>query len=825
MKKLLPLFLLSVTVWSQTARYPSAIATTADLTDLADRAQTTLNAPLNSSATSFTVVSAAKFSANMILTIDSEQMKVCQVSGNTVSIGNTSCPNVDGRGFSGTAAASHSNGALVSNYFVAYQFKATREEIKAIETALGVNLANVSALFPNPVPVNKGGTGVTAAQGNGSKVQLSTGSTTTGDLVSYDSSGNTQDSGVPSAKQGNGSKIQLAGTNSGVSGAGLCNDAGGNATTSGCTPLLPAGSQNQYLRIQPNTGNSTTYQFASPTVNAADYNFPAQTPSGSLTAAVGAAVTLTPCPLGVSGTHTVAAGLPHLLYLSTVGTAEAVVITGGTCTGDGVASGTIQFTPANNHANGYTIKSNSSGIQEAIYTAGATGRVQLPCQTLDLWGNTATVAAIEVPDAWSTAVHGCGVRSTTLLKHGLTGDWFTYDWTSTVGASVEVGDFGMMTSSGTSATAGSDLKVRYRNYGTVSNILMGYAYDGLIAEGSGSNYKDLTIFHARRGITFTCSGVSSVSCTSAGRVLNSSTINELAGAVGLYITDTTTGITVEHSIFGSGVSGSTNSTTAIAIVGTSAGSFNEIMISNSFLDATTVGLSIVGNGASYGTGGLQVLNNHIAAAQNGITISAFVQGVRIENNTISALLGFGGTANDRGINLGNNVINTVILGNTIESDGDGCITLGGTSAADYDIIGNRCNGGASATTSTYALQQAVTVTRLRVRDNNFSVSGTAPWIPSGTPIASGNSGIDDVIPAVASAATLAFPVNPTFTLTGTTGVTAVTVPFAAGAKFTFVATNASPGAWTAGASIGNTFTPTQNVPVNCMWDGTKVWCK
>jgi hypothetical protein len=35
--------------------------------------------------------------------------------------------------------------------------------------------------------------------------------------------------------QGNTAKVQLAGTNSGVSGAGLCNDANGNTTTSGCS--------------------------------------------------------------------------------------------------------------------------------------------------------------------------------------------------------------------------------------------------------------------------------------------------------------------------------------------------------------------------------------------------------------------------------------------------------------------------------------------------------------------------------------------------------------------------------------------------------------
>lgn len=46
------------------------------------------------------------------------------------------------------------------------------------------------------LPVAQGGTGVTAAQGNGTKFQLSTGTTTNTHCVSFDANGNTQDSGV-----------------------------------------------------------------------------------------------------------------------------------------------------------------------------------------------------------------------------------------------------------------------------------------------------------------------------------------------------------------------------------------------------------------------------------------------------------------------------------------------------------------------------------------------------------------------------------------------------------------------------------------------------
>lgn len=75
---------------------------------------------------------------------------------------------------------------------------------------------------------------------------------------------------------------------------------------------LPAGAQLAQLRIKPNTMSGTTYQFVPPsTVLSTDYNFGAQSPGGSLTAAVSNTVTMTPCPLGVSGADT-----SHYLYIT-----------------------------------------------------------------------------------------------------------------------------------------------------------------------------------------------------------------------------------------------------------------------------------------------------------------------------------------------------------------------------------------------------------------------------------------------------------------------------------------------------------------------------
>lgn len=52
------------------------------------------------------------------------------------------------------------------------------------------------------LPVGNGGTGVTAAQGNGSKVQLSTGTTTMNNCVKFDTNGNTVDAGAACSSGG-----------------------------------------------------------------------------------------------------------------------------------------------------------------------------------------------------------------------------------------------------------------------------------------------------------------------------------------------------------------------------------------------------------------------------------------------------------------------------------------------------------------------------------------------------------------------------------------------------------------------------------------------
>lgn len=96
--------------------------------------------------------------------------------------------------------------------------------------------------------------------------------------------------------------------------------------------------------------------------HAQQYNW-TRSPSGTLSAATPATVTLTPCPIGVD-----ASSGYYSVYIAGTGTPEAVTVTSGSCT-SGASSGTIGFTPANSHTAGYTVQSASGGIQEAINEA------------------------------------------------------------------------------------------------------------------------------------------------------------------------------------------------------------------------------------------------------------------------------------------------------------------------------------------------------------------------------------------------------------------------------------------------------------------------
>lgn len=93
------------------------------------------------------------------------------------------------------------------------------------------------------------------------------------------------------------------------------------------------------------------------------FDFAAQAPGGTLSPGLNV-ITLSPVPAGVNGAGSY--NTAHYLYISDgTGTPEAVLVGGGTAV-SGAASGTVIVTCANSHTGAWTIRSATSGIQEAI---------------------------------------------------------------------------------------------------------------------------------------------------------------------------------------------------------------------------------------------------------------------------------------------------------------------------------------------------------------------------------------------------------------------------------------------------------------------------
>ena len=115
--------------------FPAAIATDANLMVASNRAISTVQLPMDSVQTQFTVANGTLFQVPCLVQIDTEVIYVGAISGNNLQ----SCT----RAFALTSATTHAQNAQVKGYMFSYHHNQLAAEIKAIESALGVNLGNV----------------------------------------------------------------------------------------------------------------------------------------------------------------------------------------------------------------------------------------------------------------------------------------------------------------------------------------------------------------------------------------------------------------------------------------------------------------------------------------------------------------------------------------------------------------------------------------------------------------------------------------------------------------------------------------------------------
>ena len=143
---------------------------------------------------------------------------------------------------------------------------------------------------------------------------------------------------------------------------GACGSGGGTGNVS----TAPSVSQNvaQPEGTQFSANNLANIRYVTPSWNWL------QSPTDNLATAGNNTLHLNPCPAGIDTSNTVTR--PYSVYIAGVGTPEAALVTGGTCT-SGLSSGTILVTTLNTHGAGYTVGSATSGIEEALNDGGTTG--------------------------------------------------------------------------------------------------------------------------------------------------------------------------------------------------------------------------------------------------------------------------------------------------------------------------------------------------------------------------------------------------------------------------------------------------------------------
>lgn len=148
-RRICTVLLLAAAAYAQTASFPTTLATDSDLlTGITDRAESQLAAAIDATTLSIPVNSGSPFAANMLVTIENEQIKICGVTGNTL----TACP--DGRHYAGTSAATHAQNKTVRGQITAWQFKRIAKELMGVESYLsryqaGWKTSETVVLFPN----------------------------------------------------------------------------------------------------------------------------------------------------------------------------------------------------------------------------------------------------------------------------------------------------------------------------------------------------------------------------------------------------------------------------------------------------------------------------------------------------------------------------------------------------------------------------------------------------------------------------------------------------------------------------------------------------
>jgi hypothetical protein len=225
------------------ANFPTSVSTDANLFVAVNGLQTTLASPATNSDTTLTLVSTTGFPATGYVTVDNNEVVLYSgVSGAQL----TGCT----RGADGTTALSHSTGVTVGLTVVAAHHNLLKDEVKAIEGALGASFAkgNLTDAGTDGITVT-GGTAAVIGSGTSLSQHVSdsthNGYLSSTDWSTFNGKQNTLTTGNVSAGS---SKISIGGSPTGaVIGSGVSVDLGAVTLDNLSDVIVPSPATNDIL--------------------------------------------------------------------------------------------------------------------------------------------------------------------------------------------------------------------------------------------------------------------------------------------------------------------------------------------------------------------------------------------------------------------------------------------------------------------------------------------------------------------------------------------------------------------------------------------------
>ena len=557
-----------------------------------------------------------------------------------------------------------------------------------------------------------------------------------------------------------------------------------------------------------------------------NYIFTPQQPGGSLIAGNNT-ITLSPVPKGVNGTDQA-----HYLYISGgTGAAEPVLITGGTAV-SGAVSGTLIVNCANAHSGAWTIATATAGMQEAINAAlaagGGMGAVRVPAGSYTVYATTSVLPANQ-----SLSLRGMGYQTTNIQSGNLAMNVFTFGGPNGMGL-----DFGDMSIYSNNGTAPVGVDISGVADGVVTNLRVAGQSTSIRARSTARFFMDnILVSGYSRGLSFASDPASLVTQSSTGEISNIRVISP-TGATGVVFEPQVSGITVTGLFTEGGAY-------AVRVLGNSPAPVNEVTISNFILDSyTLVGFDLLVTDAGSVSNrvalrsGMLASTGTVDAASYAIRASASllnqIKSLSLEDIDVAYQTNNGAVAGS-GILLGG--VNSVNIDGVSVRSGDGHgngVELEAPGSSNVSITGSRLGVNVDGQPTGAMSDRGVVIggsPHSYVHIDGCVLGGTYNRVLNNSTdtatveITANNRPLD--LLTIASAAAFPVPAFPQFFVSGNVAVTGVTGLGAtqAGRSGMFVCTHATPGTWTAGATIGNTLTPLSGVPVNWFWDGTKIWLK